>query len=74
MAFWVYENWAVEAGGRTTVHRGECGNCNNGHGKHPNASDRNGKWYGQFSTENDAMTFAGSLNRRTRIGKCCESD
>jgi len=69
MSFWVYENWTVEAGGKAIIHRGDCPFCNHGRGIHPNSSDRNGTWHGQFSTENDAMTYARGLNRRT-VSRC----
>ena len=73
MEFWVYENWTVVAGGKARVHRGDCYNCNHGQGKNPNSSDRNGKWHGPITTENDAMNYANNLGRRdVRWGECCK--
>ncbi len=72
MSFWVYENWTVQAGGKAIVHRGECRFCNHGNeqGIYPNpSSGRNDKWHGSFATENDAMNYARSLNKRT-VRRC----
>ena len=67
MTFWVYENWTVEAGGRVTVHRGECGHCNNGkgHERKNKVPGRNGCWCGPFANKNLAMRYAKSLDRGT---------
>ena len=75
MAFWVYENWTVVAGGKARIHREDCDNCNYGRGKNPNSSDRNGKWHGPFTSENIAMNFANSLSRKdVRRCKVCFKD
>ena len=45
MSYYVYENWTAEH--KAVIHRGSCGNCNEGRGCHKNPlCGRNGRWHG----------------------------
>lgn len=70
VSFWVYENWRAH-GRRATVHRAECGHCNNGDGQRGGTRSDNGLWHGPFSSVIEAEEQA----RRTggehrRCGSC----
>lgn len=54
MSFHVYQNWHRK---RALVHRSHCSHCNNGQGKQPQDSGRNGKWHGPFSGKAAAAAF-----------------
>jgi len=47
MSFYVYQNWHRM---RTRVHRDACSNCNDGRGKQPIDSGKNGKWQPPFDS------------------------
>ena len=64
--YWVYENWTVD---KARPHRAECPHCNDGRGKRPDASVRNGRWHGPFGTRVEAESFARATRRRD-IGAC----
>jgi hypothetical protein len=72
MNYWVYENWTVVKGGRTTIHTGECSYCNEGRGmdktKDPN---RNGKWHGPFDGYEQAQKRAKKLRDEVRDCSIC---
>jgi hypothetical protein len=69
MNYWVYENWTAEH--KAVIHRSDCGNCNDGHGCHPNPlGNRNGKWRGPFVTLALAQAAAASTKRRVRQHSC----
>lgn len=72
MNYWIYENWTVVKGGRTTIHTGDCSYCNEGQGmdkiKDP---DRNGKWHGPFESYENAKKRALGLRNIVRdCGRC----
>lgn len=69
MRFWVYENWTAEQ--KAVVHRGTCGNCNDGKGCHPNKlGNKNGKWHGPFPSEEAARLTAKGTGRPVRTHRC----
>lgn len=43
--FYVYGNWTRK---RACVHRGDCSMCNDGRGKQPIDSGKNGEWSGPY--------------------------
>jgi hypothetical protein len=65
MSYYVYENW--QAGHRARVHHAECSYCKHGQGVHPGAGDKNGKWYGPFTTVDAAraapLRYSGAVRR-----------
>lgn len=66
--YFVYENWVAE-GHKARIHFGSCGHCNYGRGVHPEAGDRNGKWFGPFTS------FADAKNAAYKTGgyvSCCK--
>ena len=68
MSYWVYENWRAH-GHRATVHRSECGHCNDGAGQHGGTRADNGRWLGPFNTAEEAGSAAratGGTDRRCR--------
>ena len=72
MNYWIYENWTVVKGGRTTIHIGECVFCNDGRGvnkiKEP---EKNGKWHGPFDNYEEAQKRAEELRGSMRnCNKC----
>lgn len=57
MKFYIYENWIAE-GHKARIHLAECSFCKDGKGIHPNASIRNGKWHGPYSSFKEACDEA----------------
>jgi hypothetical protein len=53
--FWAYENWRAH-GHRATIHRADCGSCNQGAGVHGGGQTPNGKWHGPFRSSDDARS------------------
>ena len=68
--FWAYENW-VAAGHRATLHRGECGFCNNGAGAHGGGQTRNGRWLGPFPSPEAAKADAERAGAEVRDCSRC---
>jgi len=69
MDYYVYENWTAEK--KAVIHKGLCGNCNDGKGCHPNPlGNRNGKWHGPFNTLEEAESAARGTRRRIRRHRC----
>lgn len=69
MRYWVYENWTAEH--KAVIHRGTCGNCNDGKGCHPNPlGKRNGQWRGPFVKLSDAEEAAEATHRKVRKHRC----
>ncbi len=69
MSFWVYENWTAEH--KAVVHRGSCGNCNDGKGCQQNKlGNKNGQWHGPFSSEEAAHAKAKGTGRPVRADRC----
>ena len=71
----VYENWQAQH--KAVVHKSSCGNANNGHERiqdswlHNNNAP-NDRWFGYFSTYNEALAFASLLpNRQLKICSTC---
>lgn len=71
--YWVYYNWRAERGEKAIVHRGDCGNCNNGQGKMGRGSSTpNGRWLGPFNTRQDEYRTAQNTGAaRVDGGRCC---
>lgn len=66
--YYIYENWVAEK--KAKIHKASCGFCNNGSGAHKNIhGDRNGKWYGPFSSYPKAHEFAVNLKDR-KVSNC----
>ena len=68
--FYVYENWRAHRH-RATVHLADCGHCNHGRGKHPNASEDNGRWLGPFGTLHQALNSAQDTGGTVRRCQHC---
>lgn len=68
----MYENWTAD-GHKAKVHRGDCSHCNDGRGKDPDASDRNGQWHGGYSSREEAREHARSLTRNATDCSFCGS-
>ena len=66
MAYWTYENWRAK-GHRATVHRADCGHCNEGQGTGRGEEGRNGRWHGPFATG------AGAARAGTESGAAVSS-
>jgi hypothetical protein len=60
MRFYIYENW--QAGPhKAIVHRGDCGNCNEGLGKAGGYDLRHAKWQGPYDTLQEAEAVSAGL-------------
>ncbi len=60
--YYVYENW--QASDKAIVHKASCPYCNNGKGtSRGTEGTAHGKWHGSFKGEDEAYTFAQSLQR-----------
>jgi hypothetical protein len=70
VSYWVYENWRAH-GQRATVHRGDCGHCNDGAGQRGGTRSDNGKWHGPFMTVNDALRQAALCGGEQRHCASC---
>ena len=57
MSYWVDENLRAN-GHRATVHRSECGHCNDGNGQGGGTRSDNGQWLGPFVTVEEAAAAA----------------
>jgi len=69
MNFYVYENWTAES--KAVIHIGSCGHCKEGHGCHKTVrGNRNGRWWGKYSTFQEAEEKAISLKRLIRDHRC----
>lgn len=71
MTYWVYENWRAH-GHRSTVHRGECGHCNEGTGQSGGTRPDNGRWLGPFGSPSDAVTAARATGGADRLCGSCK--
>lgn len=69
MTYWVYENWRAH-GHRATVHRGECGHCNDGSGQGGGTRADNGQWLGPYKAADEAAAAA----RATGAGAASHED
>lgn len=69
MNLWVYENWVAE-GHKARIHRGDCPYCNNGHGIHPGAGNKNGRWLGPFRALDEARLHAKTTGANSV--RCCK--
>ena len=59
-SFHIYEN--LRAGEhKAVIHRGSCGDCNNGRGKAGGTSSKNGRWHGPYSSLEQAQTASAAL-------------
>ena len=77
--FLVYENWRAE--NKAVVHKSECGHANEGHNKITNQwlsenHSPNDRWFGYFSTLNEAIAFATLIpNRNLKLcGHCLHNE
>jgi hypothetical protein len=68
--FWAYENW-VANGHRATIHRKECGFCNDGAGVHGGGQTRNGRWLGPFESAQEAAEEAERAGPEVRACSRC---
>jgi hypothetical protein len=69
MKYYVYENWTAES--KAVIHRGTCGNCNDGRGCHENPlGKRNGVWHGPFNSLEEAQQAATDTGRSVRRHRC----
>jgi hypothetical protein len=59
VTYWTYANWVAHGHG-ATVHRGDCGHCNNGAATHGGGETASGGWHGPFASVDDAR---GALRR-----------
>lgn len=71
-SYWAYENW-VAYGHRATIHRGDCGSCNNGAGVHGGGSRHTGRWLGPFLSPDEASAEAESVGADVRNCSRCMS-
>lgn len=63
MEFYIYENWV--ASDKAVIHYGKCAFCNHGKGTGCGTlGDKNGRWWGPFTTSDEAFKKAGTLNRK----------
>jgi len=70
VSYWVYENWTAED--KAVVHRGDCGQCNDGHGCHKNIhGNKNGQWLGPYSALSLARAAADATRRAVRKDHRC---
>jgi F-type H+/Na+-transporting ATPase subunit beta len=67
MNYYFYENWVAE-GHKARIHIAECSFCKVGKGIHPNASVRNGKWHGPYSSYQ--AVFAAVIETGRHISQC----
>jgi hypothetical protein len=58
-SYWVYENWRAH-GHRATIHRSDCGFCNDGTGVHGGGQTSNGRWHGRFTSAGEARSAVAS--------------
>jgi hypothetical protein len=70
MNFYVYENWVAE-GHKARIHKGSCGDCHEGKGKHPGASNKNGMWHGPFKSLTEAQKAAERTGGHISYCKHC---
>ena len=69
MAYWIYENWAID---KAMVHIGECPFCRNGRGIHPGREEgRNGRWHGPIEDLEQARAQARILKKNARDCEFC---
>jgi hypothetical protein len=72
MTYYIYENWTAE--NKAVIHKGSCGNCNEGKGCHKNTlRNKNGKGSRPFKSIEEAERFAietGSPVRKHRSREC----
>lgn len=67
--YYVYENWTAE--NKAVIHRGSCGNCQDGRGCHPHIKgDKNGRWLGPYGNLRDAEDAACHTGKPTRKHGC----
>jgi len=65
----VYENWTAEH--KAVIHRGACGNCNEGRGCHRNPlGNRKGRWHGPIDSLREAQRAAENTGRPVRQHRC----
>jgi hypothetical protein len=66
----VYENWQAER--KAVVHKSSCGQANEGHNRLQDYTAPNDRWYGYFSTLNEAIAFAALLpSRQLKMCRFC---
>ena len=58
--FHIYENWRARRH-KAIIHRGSCGDCNDGHGKSGGTDSKNGRWHGPFPTLQQAQAVSVGL-------------
>jgi hypothetical protein len=70
MNYWVYETWKFKS--RTTIHKSECGFCNNGTGiGYGFQGAKIGKWHGPFFSIEEAQQKSKYLGRpENNCAKC----
>jgi len=69
MKYYVYENWRAES--KAVIHRGSCGNCQEGKGCHKTVrGDSNGRWWGPYATYQEAKEKGVSLMRPIKDHRC----
>jgi hypothetical protein len=61
--FWVYHNWTAIAGGRATIHKGNCSFCQDGFGLHGVINDT-GEWIGPTSSPRREAKKTGAKHVR----------
>ena len=68
---WAYENWRAY-GHRATIHRGDCGTCNQGLGITDRGGETaNGKWHGPFDSGKEARSAVRRRSVEVRdCGRC----
>lgn len=71
--FYVYENWQAQ-GHRAKIHRGYCGECQNGKGKRNCKNDINGRWLGPHNTLDEAKQFAHATGGVVSFCQKCLKD
>ena len=69
MIYYVYENWTAEH--KAVIHRGSCGNCNEGRGCHENPlGNIHGRWHGPFVSLEKARRVAENTGKPVREHRC----
>jgi hypothetical protein len=72
--FYFYINFPTFKSRTILIHRGECGDCQNGIGKHNIGSNEKGFWSGPFKNLDDADSAMKKLQKKFKyppnIGNC----
>ncbi len=72
--YWVAHDFIVQAGGKATIHTGDCSWCNHGTGLSRSTTHKDGVWLGPFDAYEEAHAAATATGSEVHLCGHCQPE